>query len=371
MDIKATLTQLSDKFEALPTWGKIGVVGGAGLALSWLFQARELSDEEKEWVINYPMPDMETDMTGTIFDPNGGMTGDIGGGSLGGSIGGGATNSEWDNAFNASWEDSYNPNLWGGGGGFGGANWGFMPDWGVDPGYSPKADQLINQPVKIEENLISTEYTNPNYKLYQAQLAYDNATTQAEREAAARAGELARKDGATEAGAQAMWSKAAAGAAMAGAAISGVNSNSRQAALDRALYEAQVKHQNAKTDIERSAAAAAGAAARAAGATDSGADAIWKSNASTSRSSGGSSLGSRNSTQTAVKKAAAATTTAGKAISSSSSVSAANKALQKAQAAYGAAKTSTERAAAAAAGAAARAAGATESGAKAVWKSKK
>lgn len=369
MDMKGTFKQLSDKFEALPTWGKIGVVGGAGLALSWLFRAREMADDEKEWVINYPYPDLEGDMTGTIFDADAGFSGDLGGG--GGSLGS-STGSEWDNAFNSSWEDSYNPNPWGnGGGGFGNGgtslDWGFVPDWGVDPGYSPKADQLINQPVKIEENLISTEATNPSYQLYEAQVKYQNATTQAEREAAVRAGELARKAGATEAGADTYWKQAAAGATMAGAALSGVKSSS-QSSLDRALYQAQLNYKNATTDTARAAAAAAGAAARAAGATESGAQAIWKSNATSSRSSGGSS------SQTAVKKAAAATTAAGKAISSSSgssSVSAANRALQKAQAAYGAAKTSTERAAAAAAGAAARAAGATDAGAKAAWKSKK
>lgn len=58
---------------------------------------------------------------------------------------------------------------------------------------------------------------------------------------------------------------------------------------NQSLYEAQKAYGAAKTEAERSAAAAAGATARQNGATDAGADAIWKKNSAAASSASSSS----------------------------------------------------------------------------------
>lgn len=358
-EIKVALKNMTEKFNKLPTWQKVGIVGGSGALLYFLFRGTG-AEEETEWVINYPYPDMDT--TGSIFDMDNGISGGIGGSGDFGFT----TDDGFNNSWNGEYDTNYNP-------GYDGDSWGFGTSWGVEPDYSPKTDQIINQPVKLEENLISVENTNPNYDLYQAQLAYGNATTAAEREAAAKAGQAARAAGATDAGANAYWGSTGSNTtAAASKSYSTYNAN-------QALYNAQVAYGAAKTQAERNAAAAAGQAARAAGATDAGANAYWGSaksagSVASSVSSGvkSSSSSSSKSVSSSVKSAGSV---AGKVSGSSGSSgfgnSAANRALQAAQKAYGAAKTATERAAAAAAGQAARAAGATDAGAAKVWKSGK
>ena len=341
-NLKEKLKELGEKFSKLPTWQKACIVGGSGLLLFFLFQRRGGADtySSDDLVVNYPYPGMNYE--DSIYDMNNGITGGIGGDGSAGVA------TDWDNFFNSSWNKEFD-NLFSSGSGNAGAgsSWGFVEDKGVDLEYSPKREIFTKEPEE-EANFFTTTKSNPNYNLYAAQLAYGSATTQAEREAAARAGEQARNAGATDAGALAIWQANSSGSSGGG---SSYNPN-------QALYKAQLAYGNAKTAAERAAAERAGQAARKNGATDAGANAIWQS-----QSSGSGKTSSSKSSSSSVKASGGS--------NSSSGISSADRALQKAQAAYGAAKTSAERAAAAKAGEAARKAGATDKGAQAAWKSAK
>ena len=147
-----------------------------------------------------------------------------------------------------------------------------------------------------------------NQDLYNAQVAYQKAYNAGDRAAMAQAeaaGQAARKAGATEAGADAIWkanasssksktssssssqtssssssSKTASSSKSANKTTK--NSSSSSNSANQALHKAQTDYMNAYNRGDKAgmaAASKAGEAARKQGATDAGADAIWKANA--------------------------------------------------------------------------------------------
>ncbi len=179
MGLQEGFKSLADKFNKLPTWGKVTAAAGLGTGCYLLFFKNKQTGQATEPNIYYPYADNGSlDFTGV-----GGAEDNTSGG--GGSLGGGLTVGDLNGIQD-------NINAWGSG---------IMESLG----------QVYNQQNEVTDVLPMGDTAkplntpSPDYQLYAAQLAYGNASTAAQRQAAAAAGQAARAAGATDSGANSIW----------------------------------------------------------------------------------------------------------------------------------------------------------------------
>ncbi len=337
------LSQLMDRFKALPPAGKVAVCGGVGLGCYWLVKVFQGGSDtvdvtgENDGVIYYPYATGSDDLSFTEAGDSGLYDWYLGGGGSSGAV----TSEEFQMGMDEI-RDYVNNMYYEGPGSL---------EVGNNGGYSPGVPVVA--PGQVDTNqgysvVSGTEGINRYSTKY-----YADGTTEIYKNGVLVPEEnyqyIPQEYGGTRTTGSGLTQKA-----------------------NQDLYNAQVAYQKAYNAGDRAAMAkaeAAGQAARKAGATEAGADAIWKANASSSKSKSSGSSSSKTNSSSGSRKTASNSSGSNKTTGTSSN--SANQALHKAQTDYMNAYNRGDKAgmaAASKAGEAARKQGATDAGADAIWK---